>query len=64
MLKIVLTKHQWQRASEILGNLGLLSLASVVIPFLLERFNLWIVIFGLVFSGITCYASIVLARKY
>lgn len=64
MLKVVLTKHQWQRFSELLGNLGLLTLASVVIPYLLNEFNLVIALFGLVISFLAWYASIVLAKKY
>lgn len=62
--QIVLTENQWQRISELLGNLGLLTLASLVIPYITDKPNSLNVVAGLVMTTGLWYASIVTARKY
>ena len=64
MLKITLTKNQWSRLSEILGNFGLLTIASVVIPALQGESNILLVILGVVAAILFWYASLITARKY
>lgn len=64
MFKITLTKKQWERISEISSNLGLLILASFVIPFSTDEFNIFIVILGLIITVILWYGSIKIAQKY
>lgn len=64
MLKIKLTKSQWERISDILGSLSLVSVASVVIPYVLDKPNLFLAFFGIVITIILWYASVVVARKY
>jgi len=36
-MNIKLTKSQWQRVSELSGNLGILVCGSIIIPFWLEK---------------------------
>ncbi len=62
-MKISLTKKQYERISEILGNLGLVSLTSIVIPYWLGNLNISLVISGLVLTFISWYTSVVFARK-
>ena len=64
MFKIILTKHQWQRFSEILGNLGLLTFASSVIPNLINELDLALAASGLLISFYFWYISLVAARRY
>lgn len=63
-MKISLTESQWERISEILGNLGLLVLASLVLPFILGNSDASKLIWGIVVTGVFWYISIVLAMKY
>lgn len=63
MPKITLTKKQWERLSEILGNLGLVFFASVVLPYILEQPKLPNVISGLVLAVGCWIASILLSNK-
>lgn len=62
-MKISLTKRQYARISEILGNLGLVSLASIVVPYWFSDQNIIFVISGLVMTFASWYTSIVFARK-
>lgn len=62
--KIKFTKSQWSRLSEIAGNLGLLSIASLVIPYLLDKLNFTNVILGIALAVGMWYASLVSARRY
>lgn len=64
MPNITLTKNQWARISEILGNGGLLVLGSAAIPFLLDKSDLLGAIRGLSLAIGLWYASVVSARKY
>ena len=63
-MKFRFTKHQWERISEILSNLGLLMAASLIIPFTFENLNITKVIWGVVISTIFWYISIIFAKKY
>ncbi len=49
-MKIKFTKSQWQRISELLGNIGILSISSVIIPALFDKQNYQDVILGLVIA--------------
>lgn len=64
MLKIVLTKNQWERISEVLGNLGLLTIASLILPFVFENLNVAKIIWGIVLTAVFWYISIIIAKKY
>lgn len=63
-MKITLTKHQWERISEITGGGGLLVFGSVVIPFLIDKIDLPKAIWGIVISICLWYISVILARRY
>lgn len=63
-MRIVLTRNQWGRISELLGSLGIAILASTSIPALFDNFNLRVVILGLLMGSISVYLSILSARKY
>lgn len=63
MPTITLSKQQWQRLSEILGNLGLVFLASVVLPYILEEPKLLTIISGLILVAISWVGSIIVAGK-
>lgn len=62
--KIKFTKSQWERFSEIVGNIGLVSFASIFVPYLLDKPNSLIMISGLLISAGMWYISLVFARKY
>lgn len=63
-IRIILTKNQWERISEIFGNGGLLVFGSVVIPFFLDKVDIPKVIWGMAVSIYLWYISIKTARKY
>ena len=63
-IRLDLSKTQWARVSDILGNLGLITLTSAVIPALLEQFNILLAILGVVITSLFWYASIIVARRY
>lgn len=64
MKNIKLTKNQWERLSEILGNLGLLVLGAVVIPYFFDKADILGAIRGLYITGVLWYLSLIAARKY
>lgn len=64
MPKIVLTKNQWARISEILGNFGLLTIGIIVVPAILEKSSILLAILGVVMTALFWYASIATAKKY
>ena len=56
-------KKQYARISEILGNMGVLSFASIVIPFLLDGSSIQSVIWGVTIALVLWYYSLDFARK-
>lgn len=64
MPEIILTKNQWARISEILGNFGILTFGTAVIPTILDKFNILLAILGIVITALFWYASIMAARRY
>lgn len=64
MLTIKLTKNQWARISEVFGNLGLVSVASIVLPSLMDKQNFLNTLLGLFSMIIFWYISLVTARGY
>lgn len=64
MIEITLTKNQWARISEILGNFGLLTVGSIVIPAFQEKSSIILVVLGIVVAGMFWYTSIISAKKY
>lgn len=63
-MKIILTKNQWERFSEILGNLGIVVFGSTLIPLLFDQKELLGDIRGLYIAAVLWYVSISTARKY
>lgn len=63
-MNIQLTKNQWARLSEILGNLGLAALVSLVVPSFIGQPNNVMIISGLVITSISWYTSLLLGKKY
>lgn len=63
-IRITLTEAQWQRISEILGNFGILTFGTAVVPAILDKFNIFLAILGIVVTVLFWYASIIAARKY
>ncbi|HCB23151.1 hypothetical protein A3B42_04425 [Candidatus Daviesbacteria bacterium RIFCSPLOWO2_01_FULL_38_10] len=63
-LQITLTKSQWARISEILGNGGLLGFGSIVIPAVFDIFNWMMIVLGLLAGSTLIYLSILSARRY
>ncbi len=63
-MKLAFTKTQWERVSEILGNLGILTAGSIILPFILERLDPTKIVWGIVITSIFWYASIIFAKKY
>lgn len=47
---IVLTENQWKRISDLLANLGLLMLGSIVIPFFSDFENLIGALWGILIT--------------
>lgn len=63
-MRIKLTKHQWERISELLSTLGVVSFVTFVAPFIFGETDIMTAIAGLVISLGIWYISIVIARKY
>lgn len=63
MPKIILTKNQWSRLADILGNLGLVFFASVVLPYILDKPETWIVIWGSILTIISWYGSMAAEKR-
>ncbi len=61
--QVKLTKKQWERVSEILGNLGILAFASVGFPFVLNNMSLLGIAWGLLAGIILWYYSILSAER-
>jgi hypothetical protein len=64
MIRIKFTKNQWERVSEISGNGGLLSMGSIILPFILDKPNPFGVLMGMVITSCLWYISLQAARKY
>ena len=62
--KIALTENQWRKISDISGNIGLLVVGSVIIPFLLNNIELFEIIKAVVVAIFLWYISIIAAGKY
>lgn len=62
-MNITFTKNQLTRLADITGNLGLVFFASVVIPYTLDKGDLNIAIWGLVFAALAWISSLVIERK-
>lgn len=64
-MKLILTKNQWQRISEISGNLGIVVFGATLIPLLFTS-NTELIgdVRGLYITAILWYISIITARKY
>jgi hypothetical protein len=60
---IATTKKQWARASEILGNIGILSFVSIGFPLFSDGFNFKRIVLGIVISMVFWYYSFYTARK-
>ncbi|OGE14763.1 hypothetical protein A3B39_03180 [Candidatus Daviesbacteria bacterium RIFCSPLOWO2_01_FULL_37_10] len=63
-MKIKLTKHQWERSSEITSNLGTVAIVAFVIPYFSSEVDQIKAISGLVMAFGLWYIGIILARKY
>lgn len=63
-MRIRLTKHQWERFSEITSAIGNLTLGSAVIPFFLGQSNKVPAFWGMVTALILWYISVWMAKKY
>jgi len=63
-LKIILTGNQWKKVSDISGSAGLLTVASMIIPFLTPKIDLFEIIKGIVVTAFLWYISILTAGKY
>lgn len=63
-MKIKLTKHQWERISEISGNIGVVVAGTTILPFVFETGDLLDAIRGLYISTVLWYLSIRSAKKY
>lgn len=61
---IVLTENQWKRISDLLANLGLLMLGSIVIPFFSDFENLIGALWGILITVFLWYLSVYTAKKY
>jgi hypothetical protein len=64
MIRIKLTKSQWQRVSEIFSNLGIVSMVGFVIPYFSGESDIVKLSCGIVISFGLWYISLVAARKY
>lgn len=62
-MKITLTKKQLTRLADITGNLGLVFFASVVIPYTLDRGEITIASWGLVFACLSWVSSLLIERN-
>jgi hypothetical protein len=65
-MRIKLTKSQWERFSEIVGNMGLLYFGATFIPaiFDIHKVEINMFIYGLILSISSIILSILLARNY
>lgn len=63
-MRIVLTKSQWQRVSEITSNLGIVAIVAFVIPYFSNESDPIKTSAGLVISLSLWYISLAAARKY
>ncbi len=63
-MKIALTATQWERFSEILGNLGIVVVTSTLLPLIFDQKELLGDVRGLYIAAILWYFSIITARKY
>lgn len=57
-----LSSHQLDRLSDIYAQIGTVSLASIAIPSLLDKFNLLIVVLGLSVAVLCWFISIYIRR--
>ena len=62
-MRLVLTKSQWARISELLGNLGLLTIATIVLPYILDKPNSLQAVKGVAITIGFWYISLIAARK-
>lgn len=62
-MQLKFTKTQWFRLSEILGNLGLVFFAGVVLPYILGNKNLITIVAGLILSFTSWMSSLIIAKK-
>ncbi len=62
-MKAKLSAVQLNRVSEICGETGQVSLASIVIPFWIGKFDLQMLILGVIGCLVFWYLSVSLARK-
>ena len=64
-MSFYLTEKQWDRLSEILGNLGVAFLVSGVLPFIFESktTGLSVLLYGLILFLSSIIGSILIARR-
>ncbi|MDP3974580.1 MAG: hypothetical protein Q8P65_01165 [bacterium] len=62
MVSFYLTKGQIEKISDIASDIGIVALASVIIPSVLDKFNFFIIILG-IFITLTSWIFSVRLRK-
>lgn len=63
-MKFAFTKSQWERISEIISNLGIVSVVAFIIPYFSGESDIFKMISGVVLSCGLWYISLVAARRY
>jgi len=54
-MKFKLNDKQLEKIADLVGDMGLIVLASVAIPSFFDKFNLWVVVVGIM-ASIFCWA--------
>lgn len=63
MFSIRLRRKQWDRLSDIIGSAGHISIASVVIPYLFDKYDLGIALLGTILAFIFWVTSVIISKR-